>query len=391
MRKPHGKMPGMKKPGVPKQQVAGPQSPRSGLTAGTRNTEDRPLVAALVRWFRAAARDLPWRHVDPKLGRRDAYRSLVSEVMLQQTQVSRVLEKFGPFLERFPTAAALASAAEHDVLQAWTGLGYYRRARSLHAAAKRIVEEFGGEMPSDVERLLTLPGVGRYTAGAIASMVFGKPEPIVDGNVVRVLFRVHGKALAGDDAKGVAWAWERAKELVEIGPAAELNEGMMELGATVCTPANPKCVVCPLAEWCVARAKGIQDEIPRPKAAARVREQWHVCVRVVDEDGRLLMVRREGTTLWNGLWEVPTRELVKEPAEAVGEARKLAKELSRVHGVKVAVGEELARFEFKTSACLVRFVVFEGRGRGGGPGWMSLDEALGLPISSPMGRVLRLG
>lgn len=359
----------------------------AGLRArpsGARRSADSRLVGAISAWFERGARDLPWRREDPKTGRRDPYRSLVSEVMLQQTQVSRVVQKFNEFVALFPDVRTLARADEHDVLAAWTGLGYYRRARSLHAAAKMIVERFGGKVPQRAEELVELPGVGRYTAGAIASMVFGKAEAIVDGNVVRVLFRIHGKDLASDDAAGMAWAWERAEELVKLGEPALFNEGMMELGATVCTPASPRCGVCPVRRECVAKREGCEARIPRAKTAARQREQWHACVVVRDARGRLLLERREGTSLWKGLWQAPTVES-DSPCKGSVAAR-----------LGLVVGKSrrgAPAFRFKTSACLVHFRVQEARAAGraaakAGRRWFDENEARTLPMSSPMRRIL---
>lgn len=307
------------------------------------------IVVELSRWFRTAARDLPWRHEPgathakaPKKsaswggGRRDPYRSLVSEFMLQQTQVSRVLEKFGPFLERFPTVGDLAAAAEHDVLAAWSGLGYYRRARLLHACAKAIVRDFGGDVPRDVESLQQLPGVGRYTAGAIASIVFDQPEPIVDGNVCRVLQRLDAMPGSASEKEVMAWAWERAAALVnqssvssssvpsdsegasrrrargsDAATPAAFNEGLMELGALVCTPAAPKCLVCPLRDLCLSREQGRVEEIPAPKARAKRSRVYHDTVVVWRKTARgveVLLEQRPATGLWAGLWQPPTVE-----------------------------------------------------------------------------------
>jgi A/G-specific adenine glycosylase len=337
------------------------------------NSRDRAVVEVLSRWFRHAARDLPWRHAADGAGEhRNPYGSLVSEFMLQQTQVSRVLEKFEPFLQRFPTVGALAAASEHDVLAAWSGLGYYRRARLLHACSKAIVRGFGGKVPRDVESLQLLPGIGRYTAGAIASIVFNKPEPIVDGNVCRVLQRLDAKPGSASDKAVAAWAWERAQVLVQhcsysrsnregagggrrdvrntggasiatstaglksqlqanppptpsLGEGASrhraqdaaaatpaaFNEGLMELGALVCTPAAPKCLVCPLRDLCLAREQGLVEEIPAPKARARRSRVYHDTVVVWRKSGRgveVLLEQRPATGLWAGMWQPPTAE-----------------------------------------------------------------------------------
>ena len=281
-------------------------------TARTRAPHDastRRLVEPLVTWFAASGRDLPWR--DLPAGRRDPYRTLVSEAMLQQTQVSRVVEKFRAFVERFPTIDALAAAAERDVMAQWAGLGYYRRARNLHAAARHVVERCGGTFPSEVEGLLQLPGVGRYTAGAIASLAMGRPAPIVDGNVARVMLRVQGRDLDQRAPTTAAWAWTQAQAFASAaGALAGLaNEAMMELGATVCTPGPaPSCGVCPLATCCEARRLGSQHRIPRPKKAKPPTKRWMAVLLIRDVKGRLLCERRGPEGLWAGLHQPVTLE-----------------------------------------------------------------------------------
>ncbi len=275
---------------------------------------DGKIIPALCAWFRRHARDLPWRRVIPRTGRRDPYASLVSELMLQQTQVSRVVGKFGEFMRAFPTVEALAEASEHDVLALWSGLGYYRRARLLHACARAVVADHAGVVPGDAATLRTLPGVGRYTAGAIASMVFDRPEPLVDGNVSRVLLRIAGKDLPSPDAP--AWAWSRAEGLLagfrwakcRTASPGEFNEAMMELGATVCTPDRPRCRSCPVRGLCRAAAKGTQDAIPRPKVSPERRGMHVACVVVRDSKGRVLMEQRPPDGLWAGLWQPPAME-----------------------------------------------------------------------------------
>ena len=213
--------------------------------------------------------------------------------MLQQTQVSRVLEKFGPFIVRFPTIGALAAATEDDVLAAWSGLGYYRRARLLHAAARGIVADFEGTVPRDTPALMTIPGIGRYTAGAISSIVFGRNAPIVDGNVTRVLLRLDGVMARHGSKEAADYAWPRAETLAGaahgLGVIAAFNEGLMELGATVCTPRNPACGVCPLRAHCRARKWGTQEEIPLPKKAPARLAVVHTALLVKDEGERVLL------------------------------------------------------------------------------------------------------
>lgn len=354
---------------------------------------DRELIGRVARWFGAAARDLPWR-TSP----RDPYRSLVSELMLQQTQVARVLEKFDAFLSRFPTVRDLAGADECDVLAAWSGLGYYRRARLLHAAARAIVESHDGHVPREVEALRSLPGLGRYTAGAIASIVFGRPAPIVDGNVARVLLRLSAKPMATDEA--MAWAWKQVERLVtlahEDGRVAAFNEGLMELGATICTPSAPCCDSCPIASLCLARAKGKQGSIPKPKA--KPRRKMLVCEVVVvrDRAGRLLVERRglkgKSGGMWGGLWQAPTYEHAGD-AMPKGRANGLAKLLA-LPGVRIA-GPTLEfehitthrRVLFRVRRALVasteKFLV-SGRERR----WVTREEVAELALSNPQRRVL---
>ena len=195
---------------------------------------DAAIVRALCGWFRRKARDLPWRR------RRTGYTALVAEAMLQQTQVARVVERYRAFLRRFPSVRVLAEAREQQVLAEWQGMGYYRRARNLHAAAKMIVRDFGGRVPRTADKLRKLRGVGRYTAASIASIVYGERTPLVDGNVQRVLARLDARPGRAQDPKLVKWAWRRAAELVElVDSPGSLNEGLMELGAVVCTPGSP--------------------------------------------------------------------------------------------------------------------------------------------------------
>lgn len=270
------------------------------------------IAGALATWFTSAARDLPWRKRTK--GKRDAYAALVSEAMLQQTQVSRVVEKYRVFMDKFPTVAALAAAESSDVTAAWAGLGYYRRARSLHLAAKLIVEKHDGRVPTSHADLLTLPGVGRYTAGAIASIVFNQPQPLVDGNVVRVLSRLAARPGAADDKATIEWAWEEATHLAQaahkLNIVSECNEGLMELGATVCTPgASPACNTCPLRNQCRAFDQGLQAKIPAPKSAKAKSPLRIVLILLRDTKGRLLIEQRTGAGLWTGLWQPPCIEV----------------------------------------------------------------------------------
>jgi A/G-specific adenine glycosylase len=283
---------------------------RVGSSTPLDRAKDRRLARSLSRWFDTSARPLPWRTEV-----RDPYASLVSEIMLQQTQVARVAERFGVFMSRFPTTRALAQAPEGDVLALWSGLGYYRRARNLHAAAGQIIAEFGGEVPRLVPELTRLRGVGRYTAGAIASMVYGEREPVVDGNVARVLLRVEGRPMEHGSPAAMRWAWARAGRLVaEAERPGALNEGLMELGATVCTPRIPRCGECPWRRECIAKAKGMQEQIPRPKARPSRKKVYCAAVVLADTRGGVLLERRADRGMWSGLWQAPTLEQTRPAA-----------------------------------------------------------------------------
>lgn len=341
---------------------------------------DRSLARAVEAWFRARSRPLPWRTTP-----RDPYLSLVSEFMLQQTQVSRVLEKFAPFVARFPTFEALAGAAERDVLAMWSGLGYYRRAKHLHGAAKAVVQTHGGILPDEVENLMGLPGVGRYTAGSLASIVFKKREPIVDGNVARVLLRVNGRDGAADERETIGWVWERAGALVRASsdPAA-LNEGLMELGATVCTTRRAHCAECPLRGGCVAYRDGTVEEIPRPKRSPRRRVVHSASVLVHDGRGRLLVEQRPPDGMWASMWQAPTLEC---------EGR--APTSTRVRAW-AGVGKLLLveRFDHLTSHREVRFTVWKAADRGAAvPNesarlWRTAAQIHRLGLSNPQRRIL---
>jgi A/G-specific adenine glycosylase len=254
----------------------------------------------LLAWYaRSGRHDLPWRG-----GRATPYAILVSEFMLQQTTVATVIPYYDKFLKTFPTVQKLAKANPERVLELWAGLGYYARARNLHAAAQKIVQEFGGQVPDTREGVESLPGVGRYTAGAILSLAFNKPEPVVDGNVVRVLARVYGVQDDVKDRATVERLWAIAWKLVPPDGARAFNSALMDFGATLCRPSGPDCLVCPFFAVCRARLEGRQEEIPWA-AAARPRKEVHLVVGLVRRKNKWAMVRRPSGGLYGGLWEFP--------------------------------------------------------------------------------------
>jgi len=250
-----------------------------------RNTSH--LRRSLLEWYDTHHRDLPWRRdADP-------YRVWVSEIMLQQTRVAAVLDHYARWMRRFPTILDLAKAREQSVLALWSGLGYYHRARRMHQAAKVIVRERNGEFPRTAEACRELPGIGRYTAAAIASIAFGEPIAVVDGNVERVLARVFGTA------EGREVAWQQAESLLDRTRPGDFNQAMMELGATICTPRTPQCLVCPLYNWCQSRGA----DAPRPQPPRKRKHLHHALAR--KGDSVLLVQRSSDAMRMAGMWELP--------------------------------------------------------------------------------------
>jgi len=261
------------------------------------------LAPRLLRWYRRAKRDLPWRRT------RDPYRILVSEVMLQQTQVDRVVPFYERFLERFPTLESLADASLDDVLRAWSGLGYYTRARNLHAASRAIGEQLSGRFPDSFEALLALPGVGPYTAGAVVSIAFGQPVPALDVNARRVLARVFH--LPDEPPDRVRKHIERIA--TPARSAGDYNQALMELGSLVCTPRAPSCQACCLVQMCVFHARGDVFHAPgeplAPPKTRRIRaRKARAACAVVHRRGRILLAQRAPMGVWGGLWELPNCE-----------------------------------------------------------------------------------
>lgn len=266
------------------------------------------LRRRLLAWYDANGRDMPWRRT------REPYPVWLSEVMLQQTQVATARPYYDAFISRFPTLASLARARPTDVLAAWAGLGYYRRARHLHEAARTVVREHGGRVPDDPEAFGRLPGVGRYTTGAVLSICFDRPLPVLDGNVARVLSRLYATPDAIRDPRGAKRLWALAEALVPMRRPGDWNQAMMELGATICTPRAPACGSCPVRAQCRAHRLGRVGEFP-PTAPRREPEIVRRAVALIERRGRVLMERREGALL-AGLWEPPGVELANRTAPA---------------------------------------------------------------------------
>ena len=343
------------------------------------------LRAALLAWYRVHRRDLPWRRT------RDPYAIWISEAMLQQTRVETVIPYYERFLARFPDVAALATADLDDVTALWAGLGYYSRARNLHRAARLVMERHAGRLPDDVDALRKLPGIGRYTAGALASIAFDKPAPIVDGNVARVLARL--LAIDGDlrGPANQARLWSEAEALARGEDPGALNQGLMELGATVCTPRAPRCTACPCARHCAARAQGRAEELPvrtRPTEVSRV----EAVAVFLERHDRVLAVQRPQRGLLGGLWELPGGELRNREAPA----RALARTLSEGLGLGVRDTEPLGTIEHAFTHRLLRVHVFRGTAGAGrvrragwhAHRWVSRSALAALPLGGPTRKAL---
>ena len=353
------------------------------------------FAGQLLAWFARHARDFPWRR------ERTPYRVWVAEVMLQQTRAETVVPYYERFLTRFPTVHALADASLEEVLKAWEGLGYYARARNLHAAARQIVTAQGDRIPDTFEGLLDLPGVGHYIAGAVASIAFGRDVAAVDGNVRRVLCRVfeirEDASRSGVQRKLKALA----TSLLPPGRAGAFNEGLMELGATVCTPRAPQCGRCPLRELCRACASGEPEALPVRRPHRRIPHYdvaAAVTIRDDGDDGRVLVAQRKADDMLGGLWEFPGGKC--EDGETLPKC--LAREMREELGVEIEVGEPLAvvkhaytHFRITLHAFCCRLVAGEPRCLDCAAfRWVTEDELDALPMSVAdrrVARVLRFG
>ncbi len=286
-----------------------PAAGRQGYDSRIDSAWLRRFRSALRRWHIGGGRDLPWRNC------RDPYKVWISEIMLQQTTVAAVKPYFERFLKRFPNVAALAAAKEEDVLHLWQGLGYYSRARNLRKAAQAVVAN-GGRFPETTEELLQLPGIGRYTAGAIVSFAFDRPAPIVEANTLRLYCRLLGFRDDPRSTNGQRVLWSFAEKLVSEKSPGEFNQALMDLGATVCTPTEPRCDECPVASCCRALTEQAQAEIPIPKQRAEITET-HEAYVAIESAGRFLIYRRPEGQRWAGMWDFPRFEL---PANVVATA-----------------------------------------------------------------------
>lgn len=344
-------------------------------------TQTLPAIRrALLNWFDKSHRPLPWRL------NRDPYSIWVSEVMLQQTTVTAVVAYFDRFLTAFPTVHTLAEADEQDVLKLWQGLGYYRRARHLHQAAKRLSAEYPDALPNDPAVWAELPGVGRYILGAVLSQAFDAKLPIVEANSLRVLSRWFGSQLDPREGDGKKWVWQAAEQVLPAKRVGDFNQAVMELGALICTPVEPKCALCPVAKWCEANRLGTQSTIPpkpKPKTIVEVRE-----VGIVIRDGdRVLLCRRPNDAKrWANMWEIPRGET--HPDEKIeSAATRIATELT---GITVSPGPELMTIRHGVTRFAITLVCLGATVDGGSfqsqfypeARWVTPEELKDYPVSS---------
>lgn len=340
----------------------------------------------LLTWYDHHRRDLPWRvpPASPPGHLPDPYHVLLSETMLQQTQVATVIPYFQRFIARYPALADLARADLQDVLRLWQGLGYYSRARNLHACAQRVVADHGGSVPRDPESLVKLPGVGRYTAGAIASLAHDTRAPILDGNVMRVLCRIDQIETDPRERETQARLWQRAEEILPAKGVGDFNSAMMELGATVCTPRNPQCLLCPVRPHCRAASAGLQDRIPLPKKSkpTPLHRRYVLCIR---HGRKYLIEQRPPTGRWAGLWQFKTLESNGHPFSAAELQARLGFAISAP--VKLGVvchGLTHRRYEFDAYAADLR-----GEPRANQI-WVTLEQLDAYPLSKPQLSIARL-
>jgi A/G-specific adenine glycosylase len=357
-------------------------APPAGWTPRTLSAVRKALLA----WFDANRRDLPWR------ADRDPYRIWVSEVMLQQTTVAAAVPYFERFVAAFPTVADLAAADEQRVLAAWAGLGYYRRARHLHRAARELAASHGSALPDDPEVWARLPGVGRYTLGAVLSQAFDRRLPVVEANSQRVLARLFGYRGDPREGPGRKWAWSAAGAVLPAVRTGDFNQAVMELGALVCTPATPECDRCPVARWCEANRLGLQAAIP-PRARAKVMTEVREIGVAIRRGARVLLCRRPpDAARWADMWEVPHAEVRPgEPDEAA--AARVARELT---GLEVKPGAEVATIRHGVTRWSITLVCLGARRVGGRfrsdfyaeAEWLDPAALGGRPVSSPQRRLI---
>jgi A/G-specific adenine glycosylase len=347
-------------------------------------SEKQRLRRRLLAWYADMARDLPWRKS------RDPYRVWVSEIMLQQTQVATVQGYFQRFVIAFPDVHALAAADERQVLRLWEGLGYYRRARQLHAAAKQVVADHAGHFPDDLIALQELPGIGRYTAGAIASIAFDQRAPILEANTIRLLSRLIAYRDDPLKAAGQRILWQTAADVLPQKNVARFNQALMELGSLVCTPTNPRCEKCPLATVCRARAAGLQHKIPQAKANQTYTELRETAV-IIRRNGSVLMRQCGENERWAGLWDFPRFALENEGpllvrAEIENNVFEQTGVTCRAASLLKTIKHGVTRYRITLDCYRADYVA----GRARKARWITRKELVDLPLSTTGRKITRL-
>jgi A/G-specific adenine glycosylase len=343
----------------------------------SRTTWTQSLRRRLLAWFRGNARNLPWREVV------DPYRVWVSEIMLQQTQVTTVIPYYQRFLAMFPTVAALASSGEAEVLRMWEGLGYYRRARQMHAAAQMIVDQHQGEFPRNIAAVRALPGIGRYTAGAILSIAFDQRQPIVEANTVRLYSRLLAYKQDPATSQGQTVLWEFAESLLPRKHVGMFNQALMELGSEICTPRQPACDKCPLATLCPTQAQGLQLLIPAMKKKPAVEALRQACVVVWHNDSVLL--RRCGDReRWAGMWDFPRFDLLAQRGAAL--RTELSEKVADMTGIRIRPGARLTSIDHCVTRYRIHLACYEaahevGVIRGDRLAWVQLEQLQEYPLN----------
>jgi A/G-specific adenine glycosylase len=347
----------------------------------------RRLRRAVLRWFDEHGRELPWR---PSPG---LYGTWVSEIMLQQTQVATVIPYYRRFLSRFPDVQALAAADEEEVLRYWEGLGYYRRARQLHAAARRVVSEHAGRIPHAMDDLLALPGIGRYTAGAILSIALDQRHPILEANTTRVLSR--WLVLDTDPTQGESQRrlWALAEAVLPRRRCGDFNQALMELGSTLCTPRAPQCLVCPVASLCPAYAAGVQDCIPRNARKTTYVELQEAAVVIQRSNGQVLLRRCQPGERWAGLWDFPRFAIPG--ADGPATRKVLCGKVHALTGVTIRSLQKLATIRhgvtrFRITLTCYRAVCQRGRAGNEDMKWVPLGDLARYPLSVTGRRISRM-
>ena len=293
------------------------------------------FTSHILDWYREHKREMPWRET------KDSYKIWISEIMLQQTRVDQVWPYFERFISQFPTVFDLAKTDQQSVLKAWEGLGYYSRARNLHATSKSIVEDYGGTLPEDYDEIIKLKGIGPYTAAAITSIAFGKPNAVVDGNVIRIVTRYFGIEEDVRSSRTKKQVQEHVNELISQEYPAEFNQGLMEIGSVICKPSNPDCLNCPIQARCVATKTAKTDFIPY-KSPAKKKPHKHIGVGIIQrEDGKVLIALRPEDVMLGGLWEFPGGK--QEEGETIQQT--VERELKEELGVEVHACKEFMKLK----------------------------------------------